>query len=1809
MTDGKGAMVSNYKISQPLILNKENRWSEWLPRFTRCVQAYGWSNQLVDSTDTDRWPLALDLLLSSIEKVDFTKVEACVNLKDAIEVLKDKYHVSNQVDIIRLMRQLSQLRLEPNEEIHSVVSKVEAVLNNLAAAGAPADNNFKLTHVIQILSQNPAYKATIDHMLVAATDEVTLKSLVRGFNTAHASSVVPGAFTAQGSTDHLSLLQKTLESMREGMAHFAQRSERYQGRGGNNSRGGRWGGYRAGRGGGRGGRSGESRYEEKFEGTCHNCGHKGHKSVKCWKPCKRCGNPNHDVSKCWKKDTGKGGNLSQKGTKYNNKPRANMAQGEMYETVHEADEDYDFLQHASAHTARGVDISAPPGFGGPLSSGLPSREILYGSAMNAGRPGWNHTWILDGGATHHMSPIRETLFNYVPDKEEMRVKVAIDTWVPRAGVGSIHVFTKVNGEVHRRVIKNVWHMPTFDNSLLSANQLKANKFWPVAGRDGDMCEYIFDPEDKLWLVTKFEKGLNVPIWTLEYMKTPTGPKVAHTPVNTTMPSSSVPPLAMFKPFLQHEHAPSVEQKHAPSLLRTNMKPTGMSIPRASFARSNTPMDKETADLWHQRLGHVNMNSLQLLMRKDAIGGINIPVTEFRDSASHPCQVCIMSKHNRAPHMKELPKPTDPMLVASSDIAGPYRIKTLSMMVYIITFVDWCTQHCTVALLQKKSEAFQALQRIIMMHENLLHRKLKYLFSDRGGEYTHGGLNDWFAEKGIVHDFSVATDKQQNGVAERMNQTLNNMVRAMMLQYKSHPPLWGEAMMYAVKIKNCTLNKKLGMTPYEAFNGKIPDVGNFRTFGCLVYARVAEADRGKLDPKSIPGIYLGPELNGPGYRVLVYKPEYKRAMKYAVHVFRDIVCFESLKAVTGTDNHMELHWGGHIPLPSVLTSGPEEVLALEFEPDKEEMTSHHGAGTSSRELTLYERLKAPGIMNSQRDQTNVSQALEIGGSQEIGGSRMKHMVEQPPLRLMNESAVAKVQATEQNMANGPAVGQKVANGPAVVRKELNMANGPAANIPRGGDVEKGASLPNGGYDKKGKGKRQLELLGPIYEGKRTSRQGTGVAIPAQPNLTKGAEENGSRNPTRRMEVSKSRVVPPHSLVDRVMEVGPNGDGRTPRVEGADKGRVPYLNASSSGVIKDSGIKRIGVANVSFGDKRKRDTAFDGGGHISEFRDLIMNMEYDPIIPAAYTASAPFAAPKPELLPCKDELVLGLMRSFEVPEELCGPLPVLTSVDPKNTPKTLKQAMSTKYAKSWAMAVVDEWLSIMANNTWELVEKEPWMKIIPCKWVFVVKVDEKGIPTRFKARLVAGGHRQVEGIDYDETYAPVSRMTTLRMLLSVAANRQWVVLQLDIKTAFLHGKADLDIYMRQPSGFLDGENFVCKLQKTLYGLKQAPRAWYFVLKGVLNEIGFEQMSADSSFWVHQTKDVVVFLTSIVDDMLVTSANESYTKEIVEKILKKLPGTHSGRANYYNGLRITWLDETKSVILTQAAHVEKLYEKFCSFMSEGNKWRQLPAKEGFRVCKTGSNFNPKSHALDVEKYHYRELIGGFVYISHGSRPDAIHTVNQLAKVGNSPTHEHWERAIDLLNFMYNSRFWGIKFGGDDLSSQVTYLTRGFEHGSDTKEPDVVGYADANHGTGIDDKRSISGYVIKILGGPVSWASRSQSITAASTTESEFRALSECSREALWVAKLLSAFNIPCSPFLIRGDSQGALSAIKNYQYTKHTKHIEIVHDFMKDRFQSGQLDFQYIHGEDNPADIFTKCLGGPKFMRFRRMLGMAELPPHLR
>jgi Reverse transcriptase (RNA-dependent DNA polymerase) len=240
------------------------------------------------------------------------------------------------------------------------------------------------------------------------------------------------------------------------------------------------------------------------------------------------------------------------------------------------------------------------------------------------------------------------------------------------------------------------------------------------------------------------------------------------------------------------------------------------------------------------------------------------------------------------------------------------------------------------------------------------------------------------------------------------------------------------------------------------------------------------------------------------------------------------------------------------------------------------------------------------------------------------------------------------------------------------------------------------------------------------------------------------------------------------------------------------------------------------------------------------------------------------------------VLGDDASAPPPKRTCYGVPsakafAAVAADALFTPTTYSAAVNCPQAERWRRALDDEYGSLLGNNTWVLVPREPGMKVIPSKWVFKIKLDADNQPIRYKCRLVAGGHRQQYGIDFEDTFAPVSKHTTLRAFLSTAAHKRWKVLQLDISTAFLHGNIDAEVYMQQPEGFEQGDNLVCKLTRCLYGLKQAPRAWFAKLTDFLLEINFQQSIADPNLWFGHVDNVKVFIVIVVDDTLIHSSAE--------------------------------------------------------------------------------------------------------------------------------------------------------------------------------------------------------------------------------------------------------------------------------------------------------------------------------------------------
>ena len=519
-----------------------------------------------------------------------------------------------------------------------------------------------------------------------------------------------------------------------------------------------------------------------------------------------------------------------------------------------------------------------------------------------------------------------------------------------------------------------------------------------------------------------------------------------------------------------------------------------------------------------------------------------------------------------------------------------------------------------------------------------------------------------------------------------------------------------------------------------------------------------------------------------------------------------------------------------------------------------------------------------------------------------------------------------------------------------------------------------------------------------------------------------------------------------------------------------------------------------------------------------------------------------------------------------------------------PVTPKQAMSSPFSQQWLEAMQAEYNSLIENGTWELVPCQPGMKVIPCRWVMTIKYNADGSVQRFKARLVAGGHRQTEGVDYDETYAPVSRGATLKTFLSEAAWQGWVVYQLDITTAFLNGAIDMVTFMKQPPGFVEGDQLVCKLLKCLYGLKQAPRVWYYTLKAVLEKLGFQCVNADAGFWV-RGGSAAAYLTSVVDDMLIASVSDSLSRQLVQGVLTAFKGVDGGVAHLYNGCKLTWDRPNRCVYLSQVRHIEDLVAKFRHVAGAWVERPHYPWPKGLLLTACGVKGQPPSPLLDVILYHFRSLLGGMSYLVWSLRLDAAYYITQLSRFGNAPTVLHWKLAIQLLQYLWSTRHHGLKLGGSPTP--------------------VTAYVDSSHGTGTADGFPVRGHVLLVRGGPVLWCSKTIKLTSTSSTESEYRAMSECAKEVLWLCQLLKYFDVPHRPFPIKGDNRGALDAVNTHSVTPHTKHIELHVHFIREKVQSGELVFLHVPGTLNPADIFTKALGSSLFRKFRGMLQIVPLP----
>lgn len=522
-----------------------------------------------------------------------------------------------------------------------------------------------------------------------------------------------------------------------------------------------------------------------------------------------------------------------------------------------------------------------------------------------------------------------------------------------------------------------------------------------------------------------------------------------------------------------------------------------------------------------------------------------------------------------------------------------------------------------------------------------------------------------------------------------------------------------------------------------------------------------------------------------------------------------------------------------------------------------------------------------------------------------------------------------------------------------------------------------------------------------------------------------------------------------------------------------------------------------------------------------------------------------------------------------------------------PTTFDEAVSGPDAKLWRKAMSEELDSLHKNSTWDLVRLPEGRKPIKNKWVFKVKRRTDGSVERYKARLVACGYSQKEGIDYKETFSPVVRLESVRILLAIVARDDLELMHFDVKTAFLNGMLEEEIYMDQPRGYPEKSGYVCKLKRSLYGLKQASRAWNTCFVDFLRKFQLTPLMKDECILVRRsTKDSrKLYIAVYVDDGLVCCDDVRLLKEVVDHLKSRFEITVM-EPKCFVGLQIERDRSKRKLSISQSYYIGLVAKRFGleNCMSES-----VPMRTDQKLHAGGIVDGNKHKIVNVP---YREAIGSLMYAMLGSRPDISFAVSKLARFCESPCLVHWEAVKRVIRYLYTTRNLGIVFKTNAAQSK--------------SQEGLVCFVDADHAMTIDDRKSTSGCLIKFCDAPIIWKTNKQSVVSQSTTESEFIAASLGIRETLWIRQLLKELLVDEveKPTSIYIDNQGALKIIRNNQIHSKTKHIDIKFMLARDETDKRHIELKYIESENQQADILTKALEPGKFGKMRAMLGLGVL-----
>ncbi|CAI7887163.1 unnamed protein product [Closterium sp. NIES-54] len=500
----------------------------------------------------------------------------------------------------------------------------------------------------------------------------------------------------------------------------------------------------------------------------------------------------------------------------------------------------------------------------------------------------------------------------------------------------------------------------------------------------------------------------------------------------------------------------------------------------------------------------------------------------------------------------------------------------------------------------------------------------------------------------------------------------------------------------------------------------------------------------------------------------------------------------------------------------------------------------------------------------------------------------------------------------------------------------------------------------------------------------------------------------------------------------------------------------------------------------------------------------------------------------------------------------------------TPRSYAEAIEGPYSSQWQAAMDVEMASWKSTSTYVDEVPPPGANIVSGMWIFRVK-RSPGSPLAFKARYVAHGFSQRQGVDFFQTFSRTPKMTTLRVLLHVAAQRDYELHSLDFSTAFLQGSLHEEIWLRRPPGFTGSftASTQWSLRRPIYGLRQAPREWHDTLSTTLAALGFAPSTADPSLFLRTDATLPPFYVLVfIDDLVFATADTEALAHVKSELQKRHTCTDLGELTSYLGLRITRDRAQRTITLTQSHIVQQVLQRF-GFTYSSPQSTPLPTGHSLSAPPSDESVEPSGL--------YPELLGCLVYLMTCTRPDLVYPLSLLARYVAPGRHRkvHWDAAKRVLRYLCSTSGMGLVLGG---RARVV----------------LTGHADVFLVDDLATQRSSQGYTFSLGSGSVSWRSTRSSSVLSSSCEAEIYAGAMAAQELRWLTYLLTDLGeAPHSPPVLYVDNKAMLALCQEQRLEHRTKHIALRYFIARELQQRGQLRLAYVASQANTADVFTKAL----------------------